>query len=205
MRLTAEEEESLRARYDGGVHSADQAAARLVAAVAAQGRPFVAMITADHGESLGEEGRWFHGRGLPHEVLAVPLIVLGEGVEAAVVRGPVGHAAVAPTLLASAGIGGSECRGVDLRRDSGTGIAEGGLPPHLAYRIGGGYKLVLDLESGRRTLFDVRADPLERHNLAGAAEDVADALAVGLRGGPSPDPPSWEIRERLRALGYAGP
>ena len=206
MGLTREEEEDIRARYDGGVYSADAAAARLIATVAAQGRPFVAVITADHGDSLpGEDGRWFHGRGLPREVLAIPLVRARRRGRAG--RGPRARwprrDSPDPARLCG------DClprvhRARPAARLAGRGIAEGGLPPNLVYRIGGGYKLVLDLESGQRTLFDLRADPQERNDLAAVAEDTAVALAAGLRGGSNPAAPSWEIRERLRALGYTG-
>ena len=59
-----------------------------------RGRPFVAVITADHGESLGESTRWFHGQTLAPELLAVPLVVLGEGVVPGRVTGPIANTAI---------------------------------------------------------------------------------------------------------------
>jgi hypothetical protein len=39
----------------------------------------VLVVTSDHGESLGEDGRWGHGRALAPEVLQVPLAIRGCG------------------------------------------------------------------------------------------------------------------------------
>ena len=204
MRLTSEEADSIRARYDGGVHSAEGQAVRLLDTLAARGRPFLAVITADHGESLGEEGRWFHGQTLAPELLAVPLVVVGVSVEHGEVSTTVGHAAIAPTLLAAAAISCPDCSRADLRRNAGPGIAEGSLPPRLAYRITDKYKLVLDLETERPSLYDLRSDPAERSDIAARAAAIANALASGLSGGMRRPEIAPEHLERLRALGYAG-
>jgi len=204
MRLTAEEADDIVARYDGGLHSADAQAGRIVDALRASGRPFLAVITADHGESLGESGRWFHGQSLAPELLSVPLVVLGQGVVPGRVTGPIGNTAIESTLLAAAGARCPECRGEDLRAQAGSRAIDGGLPPQLAFRIAGRYKLVMDLQTRRRQLFDRIEDPGERHDLAGERTIVAEAMTAGLNGvatEPRPDP---ESLERLRALGYAG-
>jgi arylsulfatase len=92
------------ALYDGEVRRTDASLARLRALVAEHlgDRPVVTVVTADHGESLGEEGLWRHGRGLHRGLLAVPLIVDGAGV-ATRVGARVGLVDLAPTLLALAG------------------------------------------------------------------------------------------------------
>ena len=204
MRMTAEEAESIRARYDSGVKSADAQAGRLLDALGARGRRFVAIVTSDHGESLGEEGRWFHGNSLAPELLAIPLLVMGEGVEAGNVESGVGHAAITPTLLAAASAPCDGCERFDLRRQNGGGAVEGGLPPRLAYRIEGQYKLLFDLETGQRHLFDLRSDPAERRDLAASMPGLANALASGLVGEGDPSAPAPEQLERLRSLGYTG-
>ena len=204
MPLTDDEAASIRARYDGGVHSADAQMGRLIAAVEARRRPFLAMITSDHGESLGEDGRWFHGGSLAPELLAIPLVLVGNGIEGGAVASPVGHAALAPTLLAAASVPCEECRGADLRQDSPTRVVEGALPPRFAYRTDGRYKLLLDYETGRRSLYDRLSDPAERHDIAATAPDLAEALATALTHPVRPPDPPPEQLERLRALGYVG-
>ena len=77
-------------------------------------------------------------------------------------------------------------------------------PPQLAFRIAGRYKLVMDLQTRRRQLFDRIEDPGERHDLAGERAIVAEAMTAGLNGVASEPRPDPESLERLRALGYTG-
>ena len=197
MSMTEEEMESVRARYDGGVRSASVQAARLLDAAAGWQRPFMAGVTADHGESLGEAGRWFHGGSLAPELLAIPLFLVGDGVVSGRVDGPVGHDAVRMTLLAAVGEipAGSQD---DLRSGQGSGLVLGTLPPNFTYRIAAGYKAVRDARDGSRVFFDLRSDPLESHPLLSPVtrEKVHDA------GGVVPALPPSEVSERLRSLGY---
>jgi len=201
MPMTPAEAEDIVARYDGGLRSADVQTGRLLTAAAGWGRPFLAIVTADHGESLGEEGRWFHGGTLAPELLAVPLLVLGEGVEPGRVRGPAGHASIVPTLLAAAGA--SPAVG-DLRSGDGVEIVEGALPPYLSYRITRGFKVVVDHRNGRRRLFSLRDDSRELRDLAAEKPALAGVMAAGLTDPEQPSKPSPEQVERLRALGYVG-
>jgi arylsulfatase A-like enzyme len=203
MEMTPEEAESIRARYDGGVRSADAQAGRILDALEASGRQYVAIVTSDHGESLGEEGRWFHGKSLAPELLAIPLIVVGNGVRPGASSSAVGHADIPPTLLATASSTCAQCV-VDLRNGSGGGAVEGSLPPALAYRIDGRFKLVLDLISGERRLFDLVADPGEKHDLASDRPELADEMAQRVRSGGDLPLPDSDQFERLRSLGYAG-
>jgi arylsulfatase A-like enzyme len=204
MQVDAEEAESIRARYDGGVRSADGQMGRLIAAVEARGRPFLAVVTSDHGESLGEDGRWFHGGSLAPELLAIPLVLVGNGLERGVIASPVGHAALGPTLLAAASVPCEECRAADLGRDVPTRLVEGALPPRFAYSTDGRYKLLVDLETGRRSLYDRLSDPAERHDVAATEPGRMEALAAALTPPDRLSEPSPAQQERLRALGYLG-
>jgi len=62
------------------------------------------VLTADHGESLGERGCWGHGLNLYQEALHVPLLVRGPGVPSGSVADPVQLVDLAPTVLAAAGV-----------------------------------------------------------------------------------------------------
>jgi arylsulfatase A-like enzyme len=204
MSLTDEEADSIRARYDGGVHSADAQLGRLMDAVTRRKRPFLAVITSDHGESLGEDGRWFHGGSLAPELLAVPLLIVGSSLEPASVASRVGHSAISTTLLAAASVPCPDCSGADLRTSVSAQVVEGGLPPRWAYRVMGDYKLVLDRTTGQRRLYDLRSDLPEQHDIASTEPDIAERLAEGLAVDEQASRPSPEVLERLRSLGYAG-
>ena len=196
LQMTQDEIEDVVARYDGGLRSSDAAVGRLLAAAPRWGRPFVAIVTADHGESLGEQGRWFHGGSLAPELLSVPLVVVGEGVKQGRSMVPVGCASVGKTLLAAAGVACEECEGVDLRASEGDGVAEGGLPPNLVFRIEKDHKLVLDRQSKRAHLFDLRDDPLEVQDRASDSPEILRSLMEGLR--PDAPPPAAARQQASR-------
>jgi arylsulfatase A-like enzyme len=201
--FTKEEREDIIAHYDGGLRSADHAVGRLLTAVEKRGRPYFAVITADHGESLGEHGRWGHGRGLDPEALRVPLLVMGEGAVPGRSPEPVGHSAIGPTLLAAAGVPCHEC-GPTLRPSAGGSVVRGALPPHERYVIFAGHKLLVDKRLRQSRLYDLQKDPLETKDLAPEMPELAELLRQQL-GGESPvAAPSAGDIERMRALGYLG-
>ena len=80
-------------------------------------RERVVLLTADHGESLGENGFFFqHGERSSPDQVWVPLILVGPGVGKARSPIPVSHVDIAPTLLEMAGLAplkGAE--GISLR------------------------------------------------------------------------------------------
>jgi len=104
MRLTPDEADEIRARYEGGIRSADAALGRLFEGLRQRPR-LLAVVTADHGEDLGEAGRWFHGSEPTPERMAVPLLVIGAGVRRTRVHVPVGFETIPTALLAAAGDG----------------------------------------------------------------------------------------------------
>lgn len=65
----------------------------------------VILLTADHGESLGEHGFFFqHGQSVLPELVRVPLIVVAPGIESRRIPELVSHVDIAPTLLDLAGL-----------------------------------------------------------------------------------------------------
>ena len=70
-----------RARYDAGVMQADAALADLQKQLEAMGlwEDLFVILTADHGESLGEHGQWSHGDTTYQTELHVPLIMRWPG------------------------------------------------------------------------------------------------------------------------------
>lgn len=100
-RATPEERELLRELYRGEVEHLDRGLAPFLAELPAEAT--VAFV-ADHGEALGEHEVWGHALTLYQEVVAVPLLVRGPGVEAGEVARPVQLLDLAPTLLEAVGV-----------------------------------------------------------------------------------------------------
>jgi len=181
------------------------------------------VIVGDHGESLGEHGERTHGLFVYEAVTRVPFIVSAPSTRlrgrrvADVVR----SVDVMPTVLDLLQIPiPSNVYGVSLRAQmAGTPVAPQldaysetiyphehyGWSPLRAYRAGR-FKLI---EAPRPELYDLDADPGERHNLYEARGVLAAALERHLAGnefsrGPSvATTPDHETAAALASLGYA--
>ena len=107
-------------RYGAAVRAAGRSLAPLLAAVPPG---WWVVVTSDHGESLGEGGRWGHGSALDGAQLRVPLAV----------RAPVGAAWGPPAPLALASVLPFVLGGVPL--EGGLGVPVAGLRgvPHPAH------------------------------------------------------------------------
>jgi len=217
-------------RYAAEVSFADEAVGALVRAARARGEAAI-VLTADHGESLGEGGYYFqHGHASTPDLARVPFVVAAPGI-APQRRGElVGHIDVASTLLALAGEAGEiGAGGLSLVDALRTGAA---LPERTlfcdavgetsAYRLRsvarvGGFgarsaaRALAAFEAG-----DASALALSGARAAGESEGgswtpgidpaLARELADYLRGevAVSAASPNAETLERLRALGYLG-
>jgi glucan phosphoethanolaminetransferase (alkaline phosphatase superfamily) len=96
--------------YDNGVLQVDAVIDELMSTLRAKGylRDTLIAITADHGEALGEGGRYAHARGLEEELLGIPFVLIAEGyAPPALARDATRIASqvdVAPTILRELGI-----------------------------------------------------------------------------------------------------
>src|SRR6185295_2780463 len=105
--------------YDAEISVADQGVGMLLDELKKLGaldRTLV-VLTADHGESLGEHGEKTHAIFIYDATVRVPLIVRAPGVVPAgrVYAGPVRSEDIAPTVLAALKLpGGAEMQGIDL-------------------------------------------------------------------------------------------
>jgi arylsulfatase len=92
--------------YDGGVRYLDTLVAELLSALEARARlaDTVVVLVADHGDEFLEHGGFGHGNTLYRELLHVPLVFAGPGVEARDVHTPVSLVDVLPTLCELAGV-----------------------------------------------------------------------------------------------------
>ena len=89
-----------RAPYDAEVAYADAMLGRLLDRLRAEGAldRTLLVVTADHGESLGDHGETTHGLFAYDSTLAVPLILSGHGIPHGAVDGTAGHADILPTI-----------------------------------------------------------------------------------------------------------
>jgi arylsulfatase A-like enzyme len=176
------------------VAAMDEALGKLIAALKARGRYDNALIivTADHGELLGEHGFVGHmGRMLYEPLLHVPMVVKYPGAEHP--RGRVDtHVQildVAPTVLAAAGAPiPPGVQGQQLGDVSRPSLAEEDINPVLVSGYGqtydrairvlldGSWKLITT-SKGQRMLFDLSRDPQEMTDLAAAEPDRVEELA----------------------------
>ena len=212
--------------YDAEIAFTDAQLGQLIAGVDRSRTAIV--VTADHGESLGDHGEPDHGLFLYDSTLAVPLIVAAPGLQPSVVTEQVRHIDVAPTIAALAG--------TTLPRDEGSDGGEslmplltGGSRPEVPVSIAESWYPRLhfgwsELKSARvgewkyiaaprPELYDLRVDRAEAKNVAADRAQVAGRLAADLsrvtgRFGQSPavkaEQPDPAAVERLQALGYLG-
>lgn len=225
-RFTAADAAFLRRAYDRELEATDRMIGRLLAALEANGvlDETVVVVTSDHGEQFLEHGRLVHGgNGLYDEVLRVPLVIAGPGVEPGAVEEPVGSVDVFPTLFDLLGIEAPEEFMGRSALAEPRAESEGG-PHAVVATSGSAWKLVtgrwsyiLSEKYDREELYDLAEDPGERHDLAAERPAVRDELRRLLareirRGQRHPYltevgevervPLSEDVEETLRSLGY---
>jgi arylsulfatase A-like enzyme len=205
--------------YRGEVRYVDAEIGRVIEELRAQGRldRVGVIVTADHGEGLGERGLFGHGLDLHEEQVRIPLIVRGPGVPAGRrLDGAAQLEDLMPTVLAWLGLPapafvdgrdllpwlrgerpGSPRDAVVGRRRYYTG------QPQVHFEIRGTEKWV-GVPDGPSFVYRLDTDPGERGAVPGGA--VPPALRRALEGaatGPAPAPVSdAEVRRALEALGY---
>ena len=115
----AAERNEMARQYRIGVREADAALGVLSAGLEERGMHPLIAVTADHGEFLDErlaDGfAYGHAALLGNEVLRVPLLLVGPGIEPGRVRAPVTIRDLYPTLLGAAGLedGGAKRAGAE--------------------------------------------------------------------------------------------
>lgn len=216
-------EQEANAYYNGEIHFTDHHLGRLFDGLRALGlyHDTWIILTADHGELMGEHGRFGHGRTLYREIVDIPLIVKHPRGEVAPGRSdvPVQLVDVLPSVL--------ERLGLPLPPGvQGTPLGAGGHPvvsevyplPFVAESQGDTRTLTRDgfkyiwRRTGNHELFDLSADPGEARSIRWKhperAADMESELLEYLSSLPPPlrDATPHEVdpatQEALRGLGY---
>ena len=208
-----------RSPYDAEVAYADAMIGRLVGRLTtAQALDHTLMVvTADHGESLGEHGETTHGLFAYDATLAVPLMMTGAGLAPGVIEAPVGHADILPTVLDLLGIGappGIDGRSAVQDLEADRPIYFEALDAHLTRDWAPLSGVVTSqwkyIHLPMPELFDRTADPAEAQNLADrepARRDALERTRLGVANAPAAAAPPVAVDatadRRLRSLGYA--
>ncbi len=105
--LTPEVRAAMGALYDGEVAAMDRAFGRLIGGLAERGygqRNLIVIVVSDHGESLGEHGLVGHLLGMNDQLLHVPLLVAGPGIQPGRVAAPVQSVQLRATVRSLLGL-----------------------------------------------------------------------------------------------------
>ncbi|HEX9636565.1 MAG TPA: sulfatase [Acidobacteriota bacterium] len=226
------ERERARARYDGEIVAVDRAFAQLRADLERRGlwADSVVVLTADHGEELGERGAYGHGHSVFEEQLRIPLLIAGPSLPRGIAIGaPVQQVDLLPTLAELFGLEPPP----DLAGRSLLPLLAAGAPAGMASRewerpifveqtlgavrfealIAGPWKWIHNFRRDTDSLFNLDQDPGERSNRI--ARDPGPARALGRRAealrrraeasareAPREATLDPEERRQLEALGY---
>lgn len=217
------EAQILEELYRRGVEHADRQLGRLFQHLKGLGLydRMLIVLTSDHGEMLLEHGTTLHG--LPwQQVTQVPLLIKWPGGRFAGERRQVPSGAVdlLPTLLQAVGQRlDSDLQGVPLlSRRADRPVFNAMMGFNIVWADS--YKAILPRQQGAPpSLYDLRVDPLEAHDLSSEQPEVLDRLQQLLQahqaeserlrskllsGSTDGASLTQEERERLESLGYGG-
>jgi arylsulfatase A-like enzyme len=212
--------------YDAEVASVDEVIGRFVRYLKSHQLydQSTIIVVSDHGEGLGDHGEQGHGLFVYEEAVRVPLIVKQAAGEAAGRRvpNPVQHVDIVPTILdlARAPVP-DNLRGRSLKpllegRDDFDDQRIYSESLYALYHFGASQLTSLTdgryryIAAPREELYDLRADPAQRDNIAESNPRTATSMREELEQlvGDAAPPPAADVtgpeRDRLQSLGYVG-
>lgn len=194
--LTPEQLQSEIDAYDGSINYVDDQISALFAELESRGEleNTIVIITADHGESLGEHGLLQHSASLYRQEIHVPLIVWGAGVPSGIiVDTPVSTTSLPSTILQLLGANDGAFPSQPLTKLFGGSVPPGWAQPisevaqfdgaaeqnpttygEMKSVVGDQLQYIVHEEFGE-VLYNWRDDPQEQSNLA---NDPASASAL---------------------------
>jgi hypothetical protein len=192
-------------RYISEVAEVDRWIGRLIKLMRRQyRRRGYLIVTGDHGEAFGEHGTWKHSKTLYDELVRVPLVLWGHGIETRHHSEPAGMIDIGATVLqlfrlppSPDHMGASLLplatgRAAPLQRPL---VAEGRLRQALFERDG--LKVIEDTRRKTVEVYDLVSDPGETRNLFDAPTPRVEAAVARLR--------AFFDHHTLRADGYRPP
>ena len=212
--------------YDGEIAFMDEHVGKIVGKLRDDGllQRTLIIIAGDHGEAFGEKEEMGHGVFLYEPTMRVPLIFYSENrlPRGRVVGSRVRLIDIPASVLDMLDLPGlKDSQGTSLlpyiqgkRKDDQSSYIETYYPrenygwSELVGLLRGEWKYI---RAPREELYDLKRDPKEEKNLAGAKPDIVRDMGAGLdklvRESPSPSRAekktlTGEETERLRALGY---
>ncbi len=209
-----DELEAIRAVYDAALRDLDVATGALIDGLEARGllEDTIVVLTADHGEQLGEHGRFNHRFSLYDTLVHVPLVVR---YPAAMAPGRVGHPVsttdIFATVLDLAGVPSPPVMARSLRDAADRGVVTfldrplerevasvRGVHPDIdpapwlreGTAVALGDEVWIHHSDGSDQVYDVAADPVQERNLAadGVPEHLRQVLATWRAELPPYDP-----------------
>jgi arylsulfatase A-like enzyme len=196
-KLTGADVNHLRALYAGEVSFSDQQLGRLVDEVDRLGlrENTIVVMTGDHGEGLGNDGRWFHGSQLYYAEIHVPLIIRFPPAIPAnrSIKAPVESIDIMPTILdllkipVPAGVQGTSLLPwIAGSKQSDDAVAITMLDTYKQISLlNSQWHLIWNRRDNTSELYDYHADPLETDDQASQHPDVAAQLLQRLHRGLS--------------------
>lgn len=187
---------NMKRRYDMALADIDTMLGPLIAEAWSIERrdDTIVAVTSDHGEGLGDRGHKFHSTELYNEQIRVPLVIVGPDIAPRVVRENVGLTSLAPTLLDLAGfvppgmpqmdgpslaplLTGARDEDVDASTAFADMIEDRSNKKNWRAAIEGRFKLI-DRGNSAPELYDLRADPGEKKNLARDQPEVVRRMKM---------------------------
>jgi hypothetical protein len=184
--------------YDRSLTLADAMIVELLGALSNRPpeRAPIVIITADHGEGLGEHGHPYHSTDLYNSQIHVPLVVAGPGIKPGRVTETVSLTDLTPTVLELAGFVPPTGPSIDGRSfadlaqgrrlsqpDAGVAFAamikDRSNPGGVLAIVRGGWKMISYADSAE--LYHVHQDPDEKQNLVSVKAGVYNELTLLLQ------------------------